>query len=47
MPKPERRLEQTLTRILPNLVSIAASLGLNGIVTSEKALQISIIDEKT
>jgi hypothetical protein len=47
MPKPERRFEQMLTRILLNLISIAASLGLSRIVTPEKELQIRIIDEKT
>jgi hypothetical protein len=47
MLKPERRFQQTLTRILLNLVSVAASLGLSGIVTLEKPLQIRIINKKT
>jgi hypothetical protein len=47
MLKPERRFEQMLTRILLDLVSIAASVGLSRIVTPEKPLQIRIINKKT
>jgi hypothetical protein len=47
MLNPERRFHPISSRILLNLVSVAASLGLSGIVTLEKPLQIRIINKKT